>query len=65
LYTPAAFCLGDALQLPLAAKVGLELGEHAEHVQEAFAGGRAGVDRLLRGLQDRRRPRARTMRTMS
>jgi peptidoglycan/LPS O-acetylase OafA/YrhL len=28
-------------------------GEHAQHVQEALAGRRAGVDRLLRGLQNR------------
>jgi hypothetical protein len=40
--------LGDALELPLTTEIGLELREHAEHVQEAFAGGRAGVDRLLR-----------------
>jgi hypothetical protein len=39
--------LGDALKLALAAKVGLELGEHAEHVEEALAGGSAGVDGLL------------------
>jgi hypothetical protein len=31
--------------------VGLELGEHAEHVEEALAGGGAGVDRLLARLQ--------------
>jgi hypothetical protein len=39
--------LGDPLQLSLAAKVGLELGKHPEHVEEAFAGGRAGIDRLF------------------
>jgi hypothetical protein len=33
--------------LPLAPEVGLELGEHAQHVEEALAGSRAGVDRLL------------------
>jgi hypothetical protein len=44
---------GNAFQLPLAAKVGLELGEHALHAREALAGRRAGIDRLLRGLQDR------------
>jgi hypothetical protein len=32
--------LGDAFELALAAKVGLELGEHPEHVEEALAGGR-------------------------
>jgi hypothetical protein len=37
--------LGDALQLALAAQVRLEFGEHAEHVEEALAGGGAGVDR--------------------
>jgi hypothetical protein len=37
--------LGDALQLPHAAQVDRELGEHAE---EALAGGRAGVDRTGR-----------------
>jgi hypothetical protein len=44
--------LGDPLQLALPAKVHLELREHAQHVQEALAGRRAGVDRLLRGPRD-------------
>ena len=39
--------LGDTLKLALAPQVGLELGEDAQHVEEALAGGRAGVDRLL------------------
>jgi hypothetical protein len=42
-----------SFQLPLAPQVGFELREDAQHVQEALAGGGAGVDRLLRGLQDR------------
>jgi hypothetical protein len=45
--------LGYPLELPLAAQVGLKLGEHTEHVEEALAGCRAGVDWLLSGLQDR------------
>jgi hypothetical protein len=36
----------NALKLTLAPKVGLELGEDAEHIEEAPARGRAGVDRL-------------------
>jgi hypothetical protein len=40
-----------AFKLALSAQVGLELGEHTQHVQEAFAGRRAGVDRLLRRLE--------------
>lgn len=43
--------LGDPFHLPLAAKVGLELGEDAEHVEEGFARRRRGVDRLFRGLE--------------
>jgi hypothetical protein len=38
----------DALKLPFAPQVGL--GEHAEHVEEAFARRGAGVDRLLGGV---------------
>jgi hypothetical protein len=34
-------------------EVRLKLGEHAEHVQEALAGGRAGIDRLLCRLERR------------
>jgi hypothetical protein len=37
--------------LPLAAQIGLEFGEHAEHIEERLAGGGAGVDGLLRRLQ--------------
>jgi hypothetical protein len=40
--------LRDPLKLPLAPQVGFELGEYAEHVEEALAGGRAGVDWLFR-----------------
>ena len=40
--------LGDPLERPLAPQVRLELGEHAQHVEEALARGRAGVD-WLRG----------------
>jgi hypothetical protein len=43
--------LGDAFKLALAAQVRFELGEDAEHVEEAFAGCRAGVDRLFRRLE--------------
>jgi hypothetical protein len=50
--------LGDPFELALAPEVRLELSEHAEHVEEAFAGGRAGVDRLLGCLK-------RGLRTMS
>src|SRR5712672_4652103 len=42
---------GDAFQLALFPEVGLELGEHPQHVEEALPRGRAGVDRLLGGLQ--------------
>ena len=42
---------GDPFELPLAAQIGLEFGEHAEHVEERLAGGSAGVDRLLGCLQ--------------
>jgi hypothetical protein len=39
----------------------LELGKHSQHVEEAFAGSSAGVDRLFGCLQDeeRRRPTSR------
>jgi hypothetical protein len=43
--------LGDPLQLALAAQVRFELGEDAKYVEEALAGGRAGVDWLLVGLE--------------
>ena len=36
----------NSLELPLATQVSFELREHAEHIEEAFAGGGAGVDRL-------------------
>ena len=41
----------DALGLPLAAQVRLELGEDAQHVEEGLAGRRARVDWLLGRLQ--------------
>jgi hypothetical protein len=41
------------LQLQLAAQIGLELGEHAQHVEEALSRRSAGVDGLLCGFQDR------------
>jgi Phage integrase family len=44
--------LGDTFKLAFTPQVGLELGEYAEHIEEAFAGGGACVDRLFRGLQD-------------
>ena len=37
----------DPFQLALASQIGLELGEHPERVEECFAGGSAGIDRLL------------------
>jgi hypothetical protein len=45
----------DAFQLSLLAQVGLELREHAEHIEEAFAGGGAGIDGL-RCRPQRRKP---------
>jgi hypothetical protein len=39
------------LQLAFAPQVGFELGEHAEHVEDALAGRGAGVDRLLGRLR--------------
>lgn len=41
------FRLGDAFRLALAPQVRLELGEHAQHIEEGFAGGGRRVDRLL------------------
>ena len=38
---------GDTLHLPLAAQVGLEFGEHAQHVEEGLSRRCRGVDRLL------------------
>ncbi len=51
LVDPGRLGLGDALELALLAQVGFELGEDAEHVEEGFAGGGAGVDGLLGGAQ--------------
>jgi hypothetical protein len=51
LVDPGRLGLRDALKLPFAPQVGLELGEHPEHVEEALAGRGAGVDRLLGRLQ--------------
>jgi hypothetical protein len=49
--------LGDPLQLTFAAEICLELGEDTEHVEEALARGRVGIDRLLGRLHTRaRRP---------
>jgi hypothetical protein len=42
-----SLCLGGALKLALLAEIGFELREHAEHVEEAPAGGGAGIDQLL------------------
>jgi hypothetical protein len=52
-------CGSKSASLGLAAQVGLELREHAEHVQEALARGCAGVDGLLGGLEGKRRAPAR------
>jgi hypothetical protein len=46
-------CLRDTLELTFTSQVGLELGEHAKHIEEALAGGGAGVDRLLGRSQAR------------
>src|SRR5262252_7101075 len=46
----------DALHLPFAPDVRLELGEHAQHVEEGLARGRAGIDRLLGRLQGEAAP---------
>src|SRR5260221_14632821 len=50
-------------KLTFAAKVGLELGEHTEHVEEGLAGRHAGIDRLPGCLE--RDPRSRSSWTMS
>jgi hypothetical protein len=42
---------GDAFHLALFPEIGLELGKHPQHVEEALPRGRPGVDRLLGGLQ--------------
>src|SRR5260221_13808652 len=39
-------CLSDAFQLTFFAKVGLELGEHPQHVEESLARGSPGIYRL-------------------
>jgi hypothetical protein len=49
-YTKRAFSR-DPPELAVAAQVRLEFSEHAEHVEEALARRRAGVDRLLGRLQ--------------
>jgi hypothetical protein len=41
----------DPFQLPFAAQIGLEFGEHAEHVEERLAGRSAGIHRLLSRFQ--------------
>lgn len=46
LIDPSGLGLGDTFEQALAPQVRFELSEHAEHVQEALAGGRAGIDRL-------------------
>ena len=38
----------DALKLPLAPQVGLELGKNAQHVQKRLTRRRSGIDRLFR-----------------
>jgi hypothetical protein len=43
--------LRNPFELAFTAEVCLELGEYAEHVEEALAGSGAGVDRLLGGLE--------------
>jgi hypothetical protein len=46
-----ALLLGDALGLAFAAKISLELGEDAKHVEEGLAGRVARIDRLLGGFE--------------
>jgi hypothetical protein len=46
-----SLCLRDTFHLPLFAQVGLKLRKHPKHVQEAFAGCGAGIDRLFSRLQ--------------
>jgi hypothetical protein len=46
----ARFRVGYSLKLALTAQIGLELCEHAEHVEEAFVRSRAGVDWLFSGF---------------
>ena len=43
--------LRDAFQLAFFAKIGLELSEHTQHVEEGLPRGSAGIYRLLGGLQ--------------
>ena len=44
-------CLRNAFQLALLAEIGFKLSEHAQHVEKGFAGGGAGIYRLLGCLQ--------------
>src|SRR4030081_2434019 len=48
---PPRLGVGDPLKLALFPQVGLELGEHSQHVEEALARCCAGVDGLLSGLE--------------
>jgi hypothetical protein len=41
----------DPLELPLAAQIGFEFGEHTEHVEKRLARRGTGVDRLFGRLQ--------------
>ena len=41
----------DPLKLALATKIGFELGEDTQHVEEGFAGCSRGIDRLFRRTQ--------------
>jgi hypothetical protein len=51
----------ESLRLSLPTEVRLELGEHAQHVQERLARGRRSADRLLGRLErDAFGPRSRT-----
>jgi hypothetical protein len=51
LVAAGGLCPRNALGLALTAKVRFELGEDAQHVQKAFAGGSRHVDRLLSRAQ--------------
>ncbi len=48
---PARFGERDTIELSLAAQIGFEFGEDAEHIEKRLTGGTARVDRLLSCLQ--------------
>ena len=46
----------NPFELALAAQIGLKLGEDTQHVEEGFAGGSGGIDRLFRRTQGHTAP---------